>query len=148
MEATIILRGKAQSKEHADIIRLMLSDDPPIFEAELDPQWHYVFAALESMPMPESRKRIGKNGLQFSWLVGGNYLEELAANIKNLSEAGLENQVGYYWADEDEGFVTSDKNIMHSIPDWRSQVGGVKSEPGTGKWIDSSLTLLSKAKSA
>ena len=43
METSIILRGKAGSREHADMIRLMLSDDRSVFEKGLDSALTYFF---------------------------------------------------------------------------------------------------------
>jgi hypothetical protein len=146
MEASIILRGKAKTKEHADAVRSMLSDDPPIFEEDIDAEWGFIFSALENIPTPESLKKIGKTGVQCSWLVGGDYLDELSENIKCFSQAGLINLVGYYWADEHEGFVKQHESSLVSISNWQSliQDASIKGEPGSDKWIDSVLAHLSK----
>jgi hypothetical protein len=147
MEASIILRGKAKSKEHANTVRLMLSDDPPIFEEDIGSEWQFVFHALENIPTPESSKKTGQYGVQCSWLVGGEFLDELAENAKCFSQAGLENLVGYYWADESEGFIKQHQSSIVPISNWQSllQDSPVKGEPGTDKWIDSALSCLSKS---
>ncbi len=141
MEASIIIRGEAKSPEHLSAIKLMFSDDAPIFEEDMDKKWRIVFRALEDLFPPESVIEQGDLNLEFNWLFGYSFDDDMVESLNCLSNAGLTKLVAYYWADESEGVIALKDNLIFAVKNWRKKLADITKDTDNLE-DDKKLSLL------
>lgn len=106
MELVIKLAGITSKQSIADFIALMLSEDAPLFEDEVDAKYHTAFEALSYFEQPDYVKVSGKD-LLAQWELGGD--AEYKEILLSLNEAGLDKSVAYINLDQDEKIVICEK---------------------------------------
>ena len=102
MELVIKLVGKTSKQSVTDFIAKMLSEDAPLFDDEVDAEYHTAFEALSYFEQPDYIKVSGKD-LLAQWELGGDAEHE--EMLLSLNEAGLDKIVAYINLDQAEKIV-------------------------------------------
>ena len=113
MELVIKLVGITSKQSVADFIALMLSEDAPLFEDEVDAKYHTAFEALSYFEQPDYIKVSGQEFIA-QWELGGD--AEYEEILLSLNEAGLDKSVAYINLDQDEKIVVCEKGALLSLP--------------------------------
>ncbi|MFH6951639.1 hypothetical protein ACHSBP_00800 [Pseudoalteromonas sp. XMcav1-K] len=109
MELVIKLVGITSKQSAADFIALMLSEDAPLFEDEVDAEYHTTFEALSYFEQPEYIKVSGQDFIA-QWELGGD--AEYEEILLSLNEAGLDKIVAYINLDQAEKIVICEKGAI------------------------------------
>ncbi|WP_100915799.1 hypothetical protein [Pseudoalteromonas spongiae] len=113
MELVIKLVGVTSKQSTADFIALMLSEDAPLFEDEVDAEYHTTFEALSYFEQPDYIKVSGQDFIA-QWELGGD--AEYEEILLSLNEAGLDKIVAYINLDQAEKIVICEKGALFSLP--------------------------------
>ena len=113
MELVIKLAGITSKQSVADFIALMLSEDAPLFEDEVDAKYHTAFEALSYFEQPDYIKVSGKD-LLAKWELGGD--AEYEEILLSLNEAGLDKIVAYINLDQAEKIVKCENDSLFELP--------------------------------
>lgn len=113
MELVIKLVGVTSKQSTADFIALMLSEDAPLFEDEVDAEYHTTFEALSYFEQPEYIKVSGQDFIA-QWELGGD--AEYEGILLTLNEAGLDKIVAYINLDQNEKVVKCENDSLFELP--------------------------------
>ncbi|TMO87771.1 hypothetical protein [Pseudoalteromonas spongiae] len=113
MELVIKLVGVTSKQSTADFIALMLSEDAPLFEDEVDAEYHTTFEALSYFEQPEYIKVSGQDFIA-QWELGGD--AEYEEILLSLNEAGLDKIVAYINLDQAEKIVKCENDSLIELP--------------------------------
>jgi hypothetical protein len=118
MEASIFLRFATPDAELADAISDNLDADGPVFEEDVIPKYRSVFRALENFFPPEFLTRVDATTLELCWTAGSDFEAFLEDAVRALDKCGVQAMVGYFWADEEEGFFVYKNRKIQSTKGW------------------------------
>lgn len=104
MESSLYIAVQPPTPEHKNQLLLMLSDDAPVFEEEVLPQWRALFNALEELTLPDDVLNIQDGTVLMNWTCG-YWDDAFNDHSAALNKAGFTKQAAYYSADEDEGYL-------------------------------------------
>ena len=113
MELVIKLGGITSKQSIADFIALMLSEDAPLFEDEVDAKYHTAFEALSYFEQPDYIKVSGQEFIA-QWELGGD--AEYEEILLSLNEAGLDKSVAYINLDQAEKIVKCENDSLFELP--------------------------------
>lgn len=138
MELVIKLAGITSKQSIAGFIALMLSEDAPLFEDEVDAEYHTAFEALSYFEQPDYVKVSGKD-LLAQWELGGD--AEYEEILLSLNEAGLDKIVAYINLDQAEKVVKCENDSLFELPfDSLNQLN--KDENSQARQFEFLLSLL------
>lgn len=113
MESSLFIAVKTPTPQHLKKLRWMLSDDAPIFEEEVAKKWQAMFNAVEEMT-PDEVLTVNDNVVVLTWLCG-DWEDSFKEHSASLLNAGFSEQSAYYWADENEGYLTIDSATVSQV---------------------------------
>lgn len=147
MEVELIIRAGLPDVETSIFVKTLFGEDAPIFVDEVPKIYHAAFNALEDVDVPEKVVSVNKNTLELSWLLSSTWDEDVLSICKGLSATGADYIVGYYWADDDEGFFRYTKKL-EEISDWNKLVKqhSICKSYDDFRWVRKIFSLLEKKK--
>lgn len=143
MEVEIVISCRFLDKDLVGSVQTMFSEDAPIFADELPEKDQFIFDALESIPVAEDSSFRGRK-MQANWLCGGDFLETLNQLFSAFDKVKADSLIAYYWADEDQGFVTYNNKQLVPIDNWQHRLkdADIKVNNDSFSWLNKAFKTL------